>query len=79
MMLQHVGIRPIHPLTLVDFKKKIWEEEFPNGHVRRWNKRMLYSGCNELIDPDRAEILMECIYCPTCKEYFNTEQWKEIL
>ena len=35
--LRHVGIRPLHSITLLDFKKKIWEELYPDGKIRKWN------------------------------------------
>lgn len=76
MALRHVGVRPLHPLTLVDFKKKIWEEVDSYGYVRRWNLRLLNSGCGRVFDGYQLEIY-DCIYCPYCDEYFSKEQWRD--
>lgn len=74
MALRHVGIRPKYSLTLIDFKKKIWEEEYPSGKVRLWNLRQLNSGCGQVFEGYQLEIY-DCIYCPHCDEYFSKEQW----
>lgn len=76
MALRHVGIRPLHPLTLIDFKKKIWEEKYPDGSIRHWNLRQLNSGCGKSFSGYQLEIY-DCIYCPYCDEYFSKEQWIE--
>lgn len=72
----HVGIRPEYPLTRIDNKRKIYFEQFPDGEYRIWNLRMLKSGCGKEVDEIKE--MMDCIYCPTCKEWFNTEQWEEM-
>ena len=77
MALRHVGVRPLHSLTLVDFKKKLWDEIDPNGKViRQWNLRQLNSGCGKSFSGYALEIY-DCIYCPYCDEYFSKEQWNE--
>ena len=76
MALRHLGIRPKHSLTLIDFKKKIWEEVYPSGKVRIWNLRQLNSGCGRVFEGYQLEIY-DCIYCPYCDEYFAKEQWSE--
>lgn len=73
MALRHVGIRPLYSLTLIDFKKKIWEEEVTE---RLWNLRTLNSGCHQVFEGYTLEIY-DCIYCPYCDEYFSKEQWYE--
>lgn len=73
MRLKHVGVRPTHPLTL-DFKKKIYYEECPNGKRLRWTKRMLSSGCDQIIYKPRE--MMGCFYCPWCAEWFSRDQWR---
>jgi hypothetical protein len=45
MILRHKGIRPLHSLALIDFKKKIYCEEYPDGTFKLWNNRTLNSGC----------------------------------
>lgn len=76
MALRHVGIRPLYSLTLIDFKKKIWEEEYPDGKIKSWNLRQLNSGCGKAFEGYTLEIY-DCIYCPYCDEYFSKEQWHE--
>lgn len=76
MKLRHVGIRPLHPLTLVDFKKKIYYEYYPDGSYKRWNLRMLKSGCGRATS-DLIKLL-ECYYCPTCDEWFAVNQWETV-
>lgn len=76
MALRHVGIRPKHSLTLIDFKKKIWEEEYPDGKIKVWNLRTLNSGCDKSFEGYQLEIY-DCIYCPYCDEYFSKDQWIE--
>jgi hypothetical protein len=76
LKLIHKGIRPLHSLTVLDFKKKIYYEEYPDETFRLWNKRMLNSGCDNVISSPKE--LMECYYCPKCDEYFSKDQWEEI-
>lgn len=76
MILIHKGVRPKYNLTLIDFKKKIYYEEDPNGNfIKYWNMRMLNSGCNNVIRIAPKE-LMDCYYCPRCDEYFSKDQWE---
>lgn len=79
--MRHVGIRPVFELTVLDFKRCLWVETFPDGSTRVWNKRMLRSGCNEVTKQPReltigitGEVLL---YCPHCDEYYAKEQWRE--
>lgn len=74
MTFTHKGIRPTYDLVLLDFKRKIYCEEYPNGDYRIWNKRMLKSGCNVVTKTVRE--MMDCYYCATCDEWFNKEQWQ---
>lgn len=74
--MRHVGIKPLYPLEMLDFKRKIYLEEMPDGQIRLWNKRMLKSGCNNEISPEEFKELDECIYCPYCDEFFSYEQWE---
>lgn len=76
-ILIHVGTRPTYELQVLDFKRKLYIEEFPDGGYRIWNKRMLKSGCNKTIDNDPEE-MRGCLYCPWCDEWFNREQWSEL-
>lgn len=73
MALRHVGIRPLYSLTLIDFKKKIWEEEVTE---KLWNLRTLNSGCGKSFEGYQLE-MYDCIYCPYCDEYFSKDQWHE--
>lgn len=76
MRLRHVGIRPLHPLTLVDFKKRIYYEYYPDGTKKRWNERMLNSGCGTVTG--NLVKLLGCFYCPQCDEWFSVNQWEEV-
>jgi hypothetical protein len=74
--LIHKGVRPVYDIYLVDFKKKIYYEEYPNGTIKLWNLRTLNSGCGNVISAPRE--LMDCYYCPKCDEYFSKNQWEII-
>ena len=76
VILKHIGIRPLHKLTVLDFKKKIFYEEYPDDTFKLWNERMLNSGCNTIV-ADTTE-LMDCYYCPACDEYFSKNQWETL-
>lgn len=75
MNLKHKGIRPTYPLLQLDFKRKLYYEEFPDGKIKIWNKRTLISGCDTVVENPRR--LMECYYCPKCDEWFSVDQWVE--
>lgn len=75
MTLRHIGIRPIYNIELLDFKRKIYIEEFPDGSYKLWNKRQLKSGCNRIAWGEVLE-MRDCYYCPTCDEWFNKNQWE---
>lgn len=74
---RHKGIRPTHELILINWKKSIYMEEFPDGAYRVWNLRMLKSGCGKILEDDEI-LLSGCIYCHHCDEYFNEEQWEVV-
>lgn len=76
MILRHVGIRPTHELQVLDFKRKIFIEEFPDGSYNLWNIKMLKSGCNWVIKETHE--LMDCYYCPACNEWFSKNQWESV-
>lgn len=76
MRIKHVGIRPLHPLTLVDYKRKIYYEYFPDGSYRVWNERQLNSGCG--VETELILTMSGCLYCPACKEYFSDNQWEHV-
>lgn len=72
---KHKGIRPTHPIALINWKRSIYIEDYPDSdEYRIWNLRMLNSGCGKILQGDEL-VLSGCIYCPTCDEYFNEEQW----
>ena len=74
----HKGIRPLFPIQIINWKKSIYLEEFPDDTgYRIWNLRMLNSGCGKSLTGDEI-ILSGCIYCPHCDEYFNEEQWEVV-
>jgi hypothetical protein len=81
--LRHVGIRPTHPTQVLDFKRKTYLEEFPNGTYKIWTKKLLSSGCgyDYKFDEDlkRSDVkeLQGCLYCPRCDEYFSKDQWED--
>jgi hypothetical protein len=74
--LIHKGVRPVYPIEMLDFKRKIWLEECPDGRIKLWNSKMLTSGCNNELDIPVRE-LEGCIYCPWCDEYFSYDQWED--
>jgi hypothetical protein len=74
---KHKGIRPSFEIALINWKKSIYIEEYPNGNYRIWNLRMLNSGCGKILEDDEI-LLSGCIYCPHCDEYFNEEQWEVV-
>jgi hypothetical protein len=74
--MRHIGIKPMYPLEMLDFKRKIYLEEMPDGQIRLWNKRMLKSGCGNTIEPHEYKEVDDCIYCPYCDEFFSYEQWE---
>jgi uncharacterized protein YbaR (Trm112 family) len=77
--MTHKGIRPEYALVRVDYKRRIYMEQFEDGGYRIWNMRMLKSGCGvSLREVDEVKEMMDCIYCPTCKEWFNVEQWEDM-
>lgn len=71
----HKGVRPTYHIQVLDFKRKLYIEEFPDGTYKVWTKKQLRSGCGDTID--HISELMGCIYCPTCNEYFSKDQWDE--
>ena len=75
MTLIHKGIRPIHDIEMLDFKRKIYIEEFPDGSYRLWTNKQLKSGCGKTVNI--ISELMGCIYCKHCNEYFSKDQWYE--
>ena len=74
MILVHKGVRPEYPIHLLDFKRKIYYEEYPDGSIVLWNKKLLNSGCN--IASVILEEMRGCFYCPLCKEWFSRSQWE---
>jgi len=74
---RHKGIRPTYEIQLINWKKRIYIEDLPDEEYRVWNLRMLNSGCGKIISGDEIS-LMGCIYCPTCDQYFNEEQWEVV-
>lgn len=76
MTMIHKGVKPEYTLMRIDYKRKIYVEEITG---RIWNMRMLKSGCGvTLKETDEIKEMMDCIYCPTCREWFNIEQWEEM-
>lgn len=73
--LKHVGVRPQYDIQLLDFKRKIWVEELPDGELKLWNERQLKSGCG-YSTIDRGAYLENCVYCPVCDEWFSFNQWE---
>ena len=74
--MRHKGIRPTYELQVLDNKRKLYLEEFPNGGYRVWNKRMLKSGCGKRTDISEYEVIGECYYCKHCDEWFHKDQWE---
>lgn len=77
MTLIHKGVRPLHFLTLLDFKKSLYYEEYPDGTGKIWTTKMLNSGCGFVLKTEPRE-LRECWYCPRCDEYFSKSQWEGV-
>lgn len=75
MILIHKGVRPTYDIQMLDFKRKIYLEELPCGGYRLWNRRQLFSGCDN--ETDSPMEMRGCYYCKTCDEWFNKEQWRE--
>lgn len=74
--MRHKGVRPLHPLSLIDWKKKsLYYEEYPNGTFRIWTIRQLVSGCDGVVREMKE--LQGCYYCPHCDEWFSKDQWSE--
>jgi hypothetical protein len=76
MKLIHKGKSPTHPLVVLDFKRKIYIEEFPDGTYKIWNKKLLRVGCYRRITEFKK--LNGCIYCPHCDEWFSLDHWEEV-
>lgn len=76
MARKHIGIRPIYEIVMLDFKKKIYLEEYPDGKWRLWNKRMLKSGCGYITTTLKE--MRECYYCHHCDEWFSKDQWEDV-
>jgi hypothetical protein len=78
MRLIHKGIRPIADIEVLDFKRKLYIEELPDGTYRVWTKKQLNSGCN-LVTRSLAyrDELMGCFYCKHCNEWFSKDQWEK--
>lgn len=75
--LRHKGMSPTYEIKVSDFKRNIYYEEYPDGSIVHWNKKLLKSGCGKVVeDPD--EELMGCWYCPRCDEWFNPKHWEEL-
>lgn len=77
--IKHVGIRPSYPLVTDDIEKynvfkRYRSEVLPDGSERRWTKRMLKSGCGQIVDGERK--IGDLIYCEHCQEYFAKEQFE---
>lgn len=75
--LRHVGLHPTHPIELLDFKRKLYIEDFPDGTYKIWNKRQLNSGCGKTVPLTYMREMRGCIYCPWCDEWFSKKQWLE--
>lgn len=79
MIMRHIGIRPENPIHLVDFRKKIYYEDLPNGKEKRWTLRQLNSGCGKDV---KGEMWLRedrgCYYCPWCDEWFSKNQWEMV-
>lgn len=73
--IKHIGRRPQYPVQVLDFKRKTYIEEFPDGSYKIWNKKMLNSGCDGVVEEIKE--LYDCIYCPHCNEYFSKDQWED--
>lgn len=76
MKLIHKGVRPAYPIEVSDFKRKLFIEELPDGDYKIWNIKLLKSGCGSILDSEFITLLMGCIYCPWCDEYFSKDQWE---
>lgn len=76
MTLRHKGIRPVHPVEVLDFKRKLFIEDYPDGGYKIWTQRMLRSGCDKIVE-DIHE-LRDCYYCPRCDEWFHKDQWESV-
>lgn len=75
MKLIHKGIKPLHELQVLDFKRKIYYEECLDGSYKLWTERQLNSGCDFIIREIKE--MRGCIYCPWCDEWFSKNQWEE--
>lgn len=76
MRLRHKGIRPKYEVQVLDFKRKLYIEELPDGSYKVWTKKQLNSGCDYIAK--YANELMGCQYCPWCNEWFSMDQWERI-
>lgn len=79
--MRHIGVRPeTLPLEkderTTTRRREVFYEVLPDGGYRIWNHKLLNSGCGRtLID---LVIDGDLIFCPTCKEWANKNQFQEI-
>lgn len=77
MTLKHVGIRPEYPTVDISSKKTFLHfERLPCGGGRYWNKKLLESGCGQVIED--IQFLDDLIFCPQCDEYIHRKQFQEM-
>jgi hypothetical protein len=77
----HKGIRPTYPTepVVATKKRKLLDyqvETMPDGSKRYWNKRMLTSGCGEVVTD--GNVRGDLIYCKTCDEWFDVTQFEKV-